>query len=481
MVGTCLSRVWRAALLLAITIAAALPAAASAQSNEEASGAGGVPPARAVLTAQQREESRAQRVKEREEIRAVRSSERERRAEERELKTGSRVTPLGFVEISCAGVTWHFRNFPAGEHTITEIITIDGTRQKRNQFTFVGESATNTTYVEGTISATRHKIDARARWTNPPGSTLEHGWDIISTRTCAPPPPPKEEHVPAFAVEKRQEIEAPRARWIPGPVTGEVGQTVLYEIVVTNIGNVALTFNEGFSDPGCDPGTIGVESKRPLEPKETRIFTCKHVLTMADLLVGSYLNVAVVTGTPVDGGAPISHRTNTVVVELTSPHEEHGGGGGGSGGGGPGSGQPPGNQPPGSQSTAGQTSSGTGSFGVLASSQSTAGAAAVPSLTGAPRACVRSSFVVSVSTRGVHSVTFYLDGHRVRTFTVRAASRSKRISIRISVAHLKVGVHTLKAKITMVATAASHKPRVASRSVRFVRCASAASSPRFTA
>jgi hypothetical protein len=480
MVGTCLSRVWRAALLLAITIAAVGPAAASAQSSEESSGAGGVPVAPAVVTAQQREESRAQRIKEREEIHAVRSSERQRRQEERELKSGSRVTPRGFVEISCAGVTWHFRNFPAGEHTITEIITIDGTHQKRNLFTFVGESATNTTYVEGTISATRHKIDARARWTNPAGSTAQHGWDIISTRTCAPPPPPKEETVPAFAVEKRQQIEGPRSRWVPGPVVGEVGQTVLYEIVVTNIGNVALTFNEGFSDPGCDPGTIGVESKRPLEPKETRIFTCKHVLTLADLLVGSYLNVAVVTGTPVGGGAPISHRTNTVIVELTSPHEEHGGGGGGTGGpGGPGGGQSPGNQPSGSQ-TAGQTNSGSGSFGVLASSQSSATAAAVPSLTGAPRACVRSSFVVSVSTHGVHSVTFYLDGHRLRTFTVRTASHSKRISIRISVAHLKVGVHTLKAKITMVATTASHKPRVASRSVRFVRCASAASSPRFT-
>ena len=62
-----------------------------------------------------------------------------------------------------------------------------------------------------------------------------------------PPPPPK----PEFTIEKLQEIEGSKAGFTTSPLTGAVGQTVDYEIVVANTGDVALALT-GFFDEHCD-------------------------------------------------------------------------------------------------------------------------------------------------------------------------------------------------------------------------------------
>ena len=46
--------------------------------------------------------------------------------------------------------------------------------------------------------------------------------------------------------------------------------------------------------------------------------------------------------------------------------------------------------------------------------------AVVPGLSG-PQSCVRSSFHVSIKSAGVTSVTFYLNGHKLKTLTARNA------------------------------------------------------------
>ena len=92
---------------------------------------------------------------------------------------------------------------------------------------------------------------------------------------------------------------------------------------------------------------------------------------------------------------------------------------------------------------------------------------------------MRSSFVVSIKAKNVKSVTFYLDGHRLKTLTAKSA-RKGRLSVRIQTSRLKPGVHRLKARITLVPNTASTKTITVTRSLKFARCASATVSPKFT-
>jgi hypothetical protein len=116
---------------------------------------------------------------------------------------------------------------------------------------------------------------------------------------------------PGFAIEKVQKIAGSGSGFTTTPVTGAIGQTVEYQIHVTNTGNVPLTFSN-FSDPRCDPGTIaGGPGELPLAPGASTTYTCSHVLTSA----GNYINEAGVTGTP--SGAPsITHTSNRVEVGV---------------------------------------------------------------------------------------------------------------------------------------------------------------------
>ena len=81
-----------------------------------------------------------------------------------------------------------------------------------------------------------------------PGSSLieadleEKPFTTLTTTFTVLPPQPTEE--PAFSIEKKQEIAGSGAGFTASPITGAVGQTVDYEIVVTNTSNVDETFDE---------------------------------------------------------------------------------------------------------------------------------------------------------------------------------------------------------------------------------------------
>jgi uncharacterized repeat protein (TIGR01451 family) len=122
---------------------------------------------------------------------------------------------------------------------------------------------------------------------------------------------------PAFTIEKLQEIAGSGGGFTASPLTGQVGQTVDYEIVVKNTGNIALTFSS-FTDTQCDAGTIaGGPGTTPVEPGASSTYTCDHVLTTADQSAGSYANEATDTGTPTVG-TPITHTSNKVLVNVPS-------------------------------------------------------------------------------------------------------------------------------------------------------------------
>jgi hypothetical protein len=276
---------------------------------------------------------------------------------------------------------------------------------------------------ESAIYTCEHVLSATGEYTNsacvnaspPEGAPINHCSNIVIVNVP---------HEPAFTIEKLQKIEGP---FTSSPLSGKLGQTVDYEIIVHNTGNTTLSF-AGFSDPKCDAGTMAGGPSKALAPGESAIYTCEHVLSAT----GEYTNSACVNASPPEG-APINHCSNIVIVNV-----------------------PP-TTPP-----APKTS-------VLGTST------VVPALKG-PQGCVRTSFVASLKAAGVASVTFYLDGHKLKTLSAKNAHGGK-LSISINVTKLGVGAHRLVAKIKMASSARSV---TASRQLTFVHCASAAIAPKFT-
>ncbi|HYM46505.1 MAG TPA: hypothetical protein VES65_10170 [Solirubrobacteraceae bacterium] len=417
---------------------------------------------------------------EKEERAAVRKAEREERAAARkaarELERGaarivsSNERNNAVVLISCGQVRWEFRNFPdRPNNTVTETLTINHSKLAPTTFSFDGPSATQTTPLNDPPGT--YQIDTAAKW-RPWEKGLKAGFDIHLKVSCAP--------TPAFSVEKLQQIAGGGGSYTTAQVAGRVGQTVDYEILVKNTGNVPLAYG-GFSDPRCDPGTVSGGPGGEVAPGASTTYFCTHLLREADQSAGSYSNTVTVKGTPPHGeGFPVTHASNTVVAKVPSPEErareeeaEKT----------PGEPTPPGTTAPpstsGSSSPTSSSQSSTSSSaqspksGVLAFS-----AVTVPALKG-PQGCVRGSFRASVKSAGVGSVTFYLDGHKLKTLTARNAHNGL-LTVAINPAKLGVGAHRLVAKITMARIASSTKPAHASRAITVLRCRSAALTPKFT-
>ena len=259
--------------------------------------------------------------------------------------------------------------------------------------------------------------------------------------------PPVEVEVPAepaFTIQKLQTIANSGSSFTTATLTGTVGQTVDYEIVVKNTGNAPLSIS-GFSDPHCDAGTLAGGPTKALAASEAATYTCSHVLTSADQSAGSYSNIATDTATPPEGkGAPITLTSNTVVVNVPA--------------------SPPSTVPTPPSPPAPKAA-------VLPA------ATVTPALNG-PQGCVRGGFVVSVKAAGVSSVTFYLDGRKLRTLSIKNVRHGK-FSISINAVKLSVGAHRIQAKIKMASGGASTRG-FSLRGLTFVRCASSAIAPKFT-
>jgi uncharacterized repeat protein (TIGR01451 family) len=111
-----------------------------------------------------------------------------------------------------------------------------------------------------------------------------------------------------------------------------VGQTVGYQFVVSNTGNVTLT-SVGVDDtqtapagalssgPTCQSvapsGSCTTASSTTLAPGQSATFTATYTLTQADLNKGSVADSATATGTP-PTGSPITSSPSTASVTTTS-------------------------------------------------------------------------------------------------------------------------------------------------------------------
>jgi hypothetical protein len=119
-----------------------------------------------------------------------------------------------------------------------------------------------------------------------------------------------------FTIQKLQRVEG-AGEFTTAPLSAGIEETVEYEIVVTNTGNVPEVYSE-FSDPKCDVGTVaGGPGLTSLLPGESTIYTCNHVMVIKDARKGPYKNTASVRATPPPGqGNPVNHTSNTVEVNI---------------------------------------------------------------------------------------------------------------------------------------------------------------------
>jgi hypothetical protein len=452
-------------LLLALVLAACLAPVGQARSSGDGSGREAAASQRAAV----KEERAAAR-------QALKEAERNARAKLREERANTRrdnaKRDAGIVRFSCNQMTVTYLNFPnLPGNTVTELVTVDKVRHPSSKFTFDGPTGSHAIPILAAPPGSYH-IDLQAKWDT---NGLKGGIDHLGEVTCSGV---------AFTIEKLQRIAGTGGSYTTAPLTGHEGQTIEYEIVVKNTGYLPLTFS-GFTDAHCGTGTItGGSGSEPVARGDSTKYFCRHMLSTADQAAGSYTNTATDRGSPPAGeGAPITETSNTVTVAVTAaPPEEKT--------------TPPEEKPtPPEEKKASSGEKATSpSSGTLASSSSSPlpspltpapqsgvlpfSARTVPGLKG-PQGCVRGSFAASVRSVGVKSVTFYLDGHKLKTLTARNAHKG-RLTITIDASKLKVGAHRLLAKITMLPTASIAKSVQASRRMTVVRCSSAVLTPKFT-
>ena len=111
---------------------------------------------------------------------------------------------------------------------------------------------------------------------------------------------------PKFTIEKLQRI-AGEGSYGAGELSGKLGQTVEYEIVVKNTGNLKLKFG-ALKDTGCE--AITPSGTTELAVGEEESFTCTHVLT-----VGTTTNEASIEGNEGTGKETSSKVTVKVAPE----------------------------------------------------------------------------------------------------------------------------------------------------------------------
>lgn len=374
---------------------------------------------------------------------------------------GEQLTPT----FDCSSVTFTYTGFPSATGvSVHEWITLEGQSIYEGDFSFVGPSGSNTVSV--TLPPGHHALDARARW-KVNGVFGDADRKLVGGLTCAAQP--------GFTIHKLQSVAGSAQAPTANPITAEVAQTLDYQIILSNTGNVPLAL-ERFSDPGCDAGTIsGGPGASALAVAGTVAYECRHTLTTADQLAGVYRNTATAAGRPSGGGGAITETSNTVVAYLAA---------------GSNSSQPPSQPTPSDVASADSNdlaasvagpAPATAVLGSTTRSGTLAAIAVVPPQLHGPGGCATPSYRVSLASAGVRSVTFYLDGHKLKALTSRDA-RGGRFAISIDTRGLTVGKHLVRARIAMAESAAGSTAQLhtASRSLTLLRCASATRVPRFT-
>jgi hypothetical protein len=144
-------------------------------------------------------------------------------------------------------------------------------------------------------------------------SALNGGTEACTTTPPVTPPsvtPPATPPTLGITLTKLERIGT--GSFVAGPLSGHVGDSIAYQLNVTNTGTAWLTVT--MSDPGCDAGTIAPASGVAVAPGESTTFTCVHTLVTAD--GSTFVNTAVATGTA--GNGESVHATSSVTAAVTA-------------------------------------------------------------------------------------------------------------------------------------------------------------------
>jgi hypothetical protein len=210
---------------------------------------------------------------------------------------------------------------------------------KSNGFSFSGS------YQAGTASSVMLKVQEYANWGNGDAPaearylTVNRPSNCTSTPpppppgpgTTPPPPPPGPGTTPGTGSNNTVVVTPPAAvpapsvslvklervgsagDFVAGPSAGSVGDTVYYQMIVTNKGTSTIGVN--LKDDGCDAGTLAPAGPQAVLGGASLTFTCSHRLAAAD--GAQYINTALVTANnagPQEATATASVTTNINAV-----------------------------------------------------------------------------------------------------------------------------------------------------------------------
>ena len=224
-----------------------------------------------------------------------------------------------------------------------------------------------------------------------------------------------------------------------GPATAVAGTTITYTLDVTNPGNVKFAAADvAVTDARCTASAPALVSKNgdltpdTLDPGDRWTYTCGAATAVGDT---SVTNLGVVTGRP-EIGSPVSDDDDAVTTLTQPPAPDIG--------------------------------RVVGEVITTPLARVTRGRAAVV----APTRCVSNRFTVTVTGRRMASVTFFVDGKRVK----RVTGSTTRARLALNAARYRSGAHRITATVTFQRTS-----QTATRTLRAVirRCAAARVAPTF--
>jgi uncharacterized repeat protein (TIGR01451 family) len=124
-----------------------------------------------------------------------------------------------------------------------------------------------------------------------------------------PPAPPVAPPAPALTIVKTERVGS-TGTYGRGPVGAAVGETLDFQILVTNTGNTVLALT--LTDVLCDGGTLHAGGATTLAPGAAVTYTCTHRLLSKD--ASPFVNTAVVTAaTPT--GARVGPASSAVSAD----------------------------------------------------------------------------------------------------------------------------------------------------------------------
>lgn len=136
-----------------------------------------------------------------------------------------------------------------------------------------------------------------------------------STTTTTPPTTTttvSTHHYPSIGILKLERV-GPDGQFTRGPLTGTVGETIFYEMIVRNTGDTTLSVTP--KDPVCDSGTIIPRGVQVITPGHVLIYLCLHELM--PMLSGDYVlrNTATVIGVSPQG-VKVGPVRSSVVIRV---------------------------------------------------------------------------------------------------------------------------------------------------------------------